>query len=137
MAPLDVSTGPSYGTVASTQHIEEERYRLLQDPEEESLSGETDSTDDVQEGVRKIEAISLTWTTRSLIIAYVRYVVLYRSIDDPTDQRSIFLMAFCTSLEGQTISSLSAYATSAFSEHSLISTVLVVQNVVNGDSNPR
>lgn len=45
---------------------------------------------------------------------------------------SIFLMAFCTSLEGQTTMSLSAYATSAFSKHSLISTVLVVQNVVNG-----
>lgn len=41
-------------------------------------------------------------------------------------------MAFCTSLESQTIMSLSAYATSAFSKHSLISTVLVVQNVVNG-----
>lgn len=41
-------------------------------------------------------------------------------------------MAFCVSLEGQTITSLSAYATSAFSKHSLISTVLVVQNVVNG-----
>lgn len=41
-------------------------------------------------------------------------------------------MAFCTSLEGQTVSSLSAYATSSFSKHSLISTVLVVQNVVNG-----
>lgn len=41
-------------------------------------------------------------------------------------------MAFCTSLESQTLMSLSAYATSAFSKHSLISTVLVVQNVVNG-----
>lgn len=30
--------------------------------------------------------------------------------------------------------SLSAYATSAFSKHSLISTVLVIQNVVNGKS---
>jgi hypothetical protein len=48
--------------------------------------------------------------------------------------QSIFLMAFCTSLEGQTVMSLSAYATSAFSKHSLISTVLVVQNVVNGKS---
>jgi hypothetical protein len=46
---------------------------------------------------------------------------------------SIFLMAFCTSLEGQTVSSLAVYATSAFSKHSLISTVLVVQNVVNGE----
>ena len=45
-------------------------------------------------------------------------------------------MAFCTSLEGQTVMSLSAYATSAFSKHSLISTVLVVQNVVNGKAVP-
>lgn len=54
---------------------------------------------------------------------------------NPADlARSIFLMAFCTSLEGQTVMSLSAYATSSFSKHSLISTVLVVQNVVNGES---
>lgn len=32
------------------------------------------SEDEVQEGVRKIEAINLTWTTRSLIIAYIRLV---------------------------------------------------------------
>ncbi|KAL4874132.1 siderophore iron transporter mirC [Aspergillus spectabilis] len=78
------------------------------------------SVDSVQEGVRKIEAINLTWTTQSLVIAYI----------------SIFLMAFCTSLEGQTIMSLSAYATSAFSKHSLISTVLVIQNVVNAVVKP-
>ncbi len=41
-------------------------------------------------------------------------------------------MAFCTSLEGQTVVSLSVYATSAFSTHSLISTVYVVQGVVYG-----
>lgn len=46
----------------------------------------------------------------------------------------IFLMAFCTSLEGQTVASLAVYATSSFKKHSLISTVLVVQNVVNGTS---
>ena len=41
-------------------------------------------------------------------------------------------MAFSTSLETQTVMSLTAYATSSFSKHSLISTVMVVQNVVNG-----
>ena len=41
-------------------------------------------------------------------------------------------MAFSTSLETQTTLALSAYATSSFSKHSLISTVMVVQNVVNG-----
>lgn len=48
------------------------------------------------------------------------------------DSRSIFLLAFCTSLEGQTTVNLTVYATSAFAEHSLVSTVLVVQGVVNG-----
>lgn len=46
--------------------------------------------------------------------------------------RSIFLLAFCTSLEGQTTINLVVYATSAFSKHSLVATVLVVQGVVNG-----
>jgi hypothetical protein len=78
----------------------------------------------------------LTWTTKSLMIAYIRFVWLAAPCFcwTPTDlARSIFLMAFCTSLEGQTVMSLSAYATSSFSKHSLISTVLVVQNVVNGE----
>ncbi|QSS51853.1 siderophore iron transporter mirC [Histoplasma capsulatum var. duboisii H88] len=78
------------------------------------------SSSSVQEGVRKIEAISKTWTHKSLIIAYI----------------GMFLMAFSTSLEGQTVLSLSAYATSSFSKHSLISTVLVVQNVVNAVVKP-
>lgn len=41
-------------------------------------------------------------------------------------------MAFCTSLEGQTVYSLVPYATSAFGVHSLLSAVLVVQLIVNG-----
>ena len=47
---------------------------------------------------------------------------------------SIFLLAFATSLEAQTTSNLTVYATSAFSAHSLVATVLVVQQVVNGRS---
>ena len=47
---------------------------------------------------------------------------------------SIFLVAFCTSLEGQTTTNLTVFATSAFAEHSLVATVLVVQSVVNGGS---
>ncbi|GES64431.1 siderophore iron transporter mirC [Aspergillus terreus] len=118
----DFFSGPSYGTIDPMAHQnEEEGDRLLQTGYESDGHGsETTSDDSVQEGVRKIEAISLTWTTRSLVVAYL----------------SIFLMAFCTSLEGQTTMSLSAYATSAFSKHSLISTVLVVQNVVNAVIKP-
>jgi hypothetical protein len=45
----------------------------------------------------------------------------------------IFLLAFVTSLEGQTVINLIADATSAFAQHSLISTVYVVQGVVYGE----
>ncbi|KAF9883200.1 hypothetical protein FE257_003857 [Aspergillus nanangensis] len=121
----DYFSGPSYGTIDTMeqQNNEDEGERLLQATGYESDdhgSVTTSSDDSVQEGVRKIEAINMTWTTRSLVVAYM----------------SIFLMAFCTSLEGQTTMSLSAYATSAFSKHSLISTVLVVQNVVNAVIKP-
>lgn len=45
---------------------------------------------------------------------------------------SIFLMAFTVSLEGQVTYSLTAFAVSSFNNHSLLSTVFVVQGVVNG-----
>ncbi|TGO74045.1 hypothetical protein BELL_0313g00120 [Botrytis elliptica] len=67
-----------------------------------------------QAGVQNIEAVSMTWTTWSLIIAYI----------------GIFLISFTTSLESQVVMSLSVFATSSFNNHSLISTVLVVQSVV-------
>lgn len=36
-----------------------------------------ETSSEAQEGVRMIEAVSLTWTTRSLVIAYIRYAVIY------------------------------------------------------------
>ncbi|KAL2384971.1 hypothetical protein RJZ90_001587 [Blastomyces dermatitidis] len=138
-----LTSAKSYGACESqpTMETEDEDASLLyaepmQVPEDDDDGDATDcdghggrspgegysssSSDSVQEGVRKIEAISKTWTQKSLIIAYI----------------GIFLMAFSTSLEGQTVLSLSAYATSSFSKHSLISTVLVVQNVVNAVVKP-
>ncbi|KAI2768350.1 hypothetical protein DTO012A8_6451 [Penicillium roqueforti] len=122
MPLLDSSSGPSYGTIEhGSARMEDERDQLLQDEYQvEGQPSGLSTPDEVQEGVQKIEAINLTWTTKSLMVAYV----------------SIFLMAFCTSLEGQTVMSLSAYATSSFSKHSLISTVLVIQNVVNAVIKP-
>ncbi|KAI9782316.1 MAG: hypothetical protein M1816_001929 [Peltula sp. TS41687] len=81
---------------------------------------ESMSSDDVQVGVRRIEAVSSTWSKWGLISAYV----------------GIFLMAFCTSLEGQTVYSLVPYATSAFGVHSLLAAVLVVQLIVNAVIKP-
>lgn len=138
MPLLDARDGPSYGAIPREENhtsMDYERDQLLQDGYETDGDPSDSSTiDEAQEGVRKIEAINMTWTTRSLMIAYIRFVLWLaaKPCDYADLAQSIFLMAFCTSLEGQTVMSLSAYATSSFSKHSLISTVLVVQNVVNG-----
>lgn len=134
MPLLDAHSGPSYGTLDQMERRDQHEGEQLLPAgyESDDHGSEITSDDSVQEGVRKIEAISLTWTTKSLVVAYVRYVRYVLCELVVLTRCSIFLMAFCTSLEGQTTMSLSAYATSAFSKHSLISTVLVVQNVVNG-----
>ncbi|KAF2768138.1 putative siderophore-dependent iron transporter [Teratosphaeria nubilosa] len=72
------------------------------------------SHDSGQAGVKKLEAIASTWTKQALYIAYL----------------GIALMTCATSLESQTTTNLTVYATSSFSAHALISTVLVVQGVV-------
>ncbi|KAI1419013.1 siderochrome-iron transporter MirC [Xylaria sp. FL1777] len=77
-------------------------------------------SEETQEGVRAMEAISMTWSKWGLIAAYC----------------GLFLMAFTTSLEGQVTYSVVAFATSSFSSHSLLATVYVVQGVVNAVIKP-
>ncbi|KAI0816630.1 siderochrome-iron transporter MirC [Xylaria sp. FL0064] len=77
-------------------------------------------TEETQDGVKTIEAISMAWSKWGLIAAYC----------------GIFLMAFTTSLEGQVTYSVVAFATSSFSSHSLIATVYVIQGVVNAVIKP-
>lgn len=68
----------SYGTTANPEHAmgdQEEEDRLLYphsvyEPDNETGDGSSIGSD-VQDGVRKIEAINLTWTQRSLMIAYL------------------------------------------------------------------
>jgi hypothetical protein len=79
MPLLDPRSGPSYGTMEteSTNMEEYEREQLLQEEyETEGESSAVSTLSETQEGVRKIEAINMTWTTRSLIVAYVRFVWL-------------------------------------------------------------
>ncbi|KAF2171916.1 hypothetical protein M409DRAFT_63456 [Zasmidium cellare ATCC 36951] len=72
------------------------------------------SHESAQAGVKRLEAISSTWSKTGLYVAYI----------------GIGLLAYATSLEGQTTTNLTIFATSAFKAHSLVSTVLVVQGVV-------
>ncbi|KAK3295692.1 major facilitator superfamily domain-containing protein [Chaetomium fimeti] len=89
-------------------------------PNSSGHNSASDSESDVQDGVRRIEAVARTWSKWGLVIAYL----------------SIFLMAFTVSLEGQVTYSLAAFAVSSFNNHSLLSTVYVVQGVVNAVIKP-
>ncbi|KAI4197856.1 MAG: hypothetical protein LQ348_002110 [Seirophora lacunosa] len=96
--------GEGMGLSTDDRHVHGQSYEAADD-DRSSLSS------DDQIGVRNIEAISRTWTQRSLVCAYI-------------------------GLEGQTTINLTVYATSAFSSHSLVSIVLVVQGVVSAVIKP-
>lgn len=81
MPLIDPRTGPSYGTIEQDNNMDAESDQLLADGydtqgEESDLS----TPDETQEGVRKIEAINMTWTSKSLLVAYVRFVWLAASL---------------------------------------------------------
>lgn len=85
-----------------------------------SRTDDNESDDDdgsqysAQVGVKRLEAISSTWSRWGLFAAYF----------------GICLLAYATSLESQTTVNLTIYATSAFKAHSLVATVLVIQNII-------
>lgn len=76
MPLIDHRSGPSYGAMEHERNaMDFEREELLQEEyETEGESSGVSTSSETQEGVRKIEAINMTWTTRSLIVAYVRFV---------------------------------------------------------------
>ncbi|WVW81148.1 hypothetical protein I302_103139 [Kwoniella bestiolae CBS 10118] len=70
--------------------------------------------EDIQEGVREIEALTLTWTRKSLVIAYI----------------FMFLMYLVRAFEGSITSNLGPYIVSGFSAHSLIPIISVVASIM-------
>ncbi|EKG14487.1 Major facilitator superfamily [Macrophomina phaseolina MS6] len=68
----------------------------------------------VQDGVREVEAITQTWTRRSLVISYLL----------------ILLVFFVDSLEQQISSTLLPYVYSSFSAHSLVTTASIMSSII-------
>ncbi|OJD35025.1 siderophore iron transporter mirc [Diplodia corticola] len=73
-----------------------------------------------QAGMQRIDAVSAAWSKWSLLCAYA----------------GLGLLACATSLEQQTVNLLMPFATSSFGAHSLLSTVSVVQAIVNSIIKP-
>ncbi|KAA8892923.1 major facilitator superfamily domain-containing protein [Sphaerosporella brunnea] len=88
--------------------------------DETAAKVDIESSGQGQTGVLKTEAIQKSWTRRSLWTAYT----------------GMFLMCLSTSLDSQTTSNLSSFATSGFGKHSLLSTIGVIGNVLNAVLQP-
>ncbi|CAK7199085.1 hypothetical protein SEUCBS139899_001755 [Sporothrix eucalyptigena] len=85
-----------------------------------SSSSSSDSSDSDLDAGMPPQTAFLTGSHRRLAIAYA----------------GLLLVAFTTSLEAQVTAPLAAFAVSSFSNHSLLSTVVVVQGVVNAVIKP-
>ncbi|KAK5153874.1 hypothetical protein LTS14_007094 [Recurvomyces mirabilis] len=101
-------------SVSGVEHDDDQDLEAAARPETPA------SIESAQVGVKRAEAIASTWSKTALYVAYL----------------GIALTAWATSLESQTTVNLAVYATSAFSAHSLVSTVMVVQGVVLSVAKP-
>ena len=72
-----------------------------------------------QPGVQNIEAVTVAWTTKALVFAYVM----------------IWLTYFVEGMLSGTAAALNPYVTSAFAQHSLTPTVSILSSVIGGVTN--
>ncbi|KAK5086602.1 hypothetical protein LTR05_003770 [Lithohypha guttulata] len=72
-----------------------------------------------QAGVQKAEAVTISWTKTTLIVAYI----------------GIWLVYFCQGIITGITGALVPYVTSAFAEHSLIPTTGILSQVIGGVTN--
>lgn len=122
-ARLDVEraagSDSSLSATAGKREQTSSEYQPLLEDDRISIMSER-SHESAQAGVKRVEAISSTWSKTGLYVAYL----------------GIAMLAYATSLEGQTTGNLTIFATSAFKAHSLVSTVLVVQGIVLSVAKP-
>ncbi|OTA55134.1 putative MFS siderophore transporter [Hypoxylon sp. EC38] len=71
-------------------------------------------TDSAQDGVKAIEAITVSWSKSSLIIVYI----------------CMWLIYFVNAFQSSTTSNLTAYVVSGFDQHSLIPVISIVSNAM-------
>jgi MFS family permease len=86
---------------------------------DDSPSGAQTLDTEYQTGVQKIEAVTITWSKASMILAFVLIWLIY------------FIQGLVTTING----ALLPYVTSAFASHSLTATTGVMSAVVGGISN--
>ncbi|KAE8402199.1 major facilitator superfamily domain-containing protein [Aspergillus pseudonomiae] len=83
-------------------------------PLDSDISAAATENQDQQDGIRVAEAVTVSWSKKSLIITYA----------------SMWMLYFVNGLSNNLTSNLSAYITSDFSEYSLLTVISVVTSVM-------
>lgn len=114
------SSTPEGSIEFADKHVNEKQVsstsEVVPDSEARAASSSDEVPDDnVQDGVRRAEAVTLTWSRTSLAIAYASMFLLY------------FVNAFQASITGN----LTPFVLSGFEAHSLIPVIAVVSNVMS------
>lgn len=107
------------GHVHDTPHDKVHGWDIDAETPNDTLIGENSVDARFQPGIQKIEAVTISWSTSSLIIAFVL----------------IWLVYFVQGLVSGVSSSLIPYITSDFALHSLTPTTSVISSVVGGVTN--
>ena len=89
------------------------------DPDSGDLGEEPTIDTHAQPGVQNIEAVTVAWTTKALVFAYIM----------------IWLTYFVEGMLSGTQAALNPYVTSAFAQHSLTPTVSILSSVIGGVTN--
>ncbi|OLN87993.1 Siderophore iron transporter mirB 1 [Colletotrichum chlorophyti] len=80
------------------------------------FDSEKSVSSNAQAGVQNTEAITSTWTTTSLVVAYVLIWITY----------------FVVLMQQRALATLNPFVTSAFAQHSLTPTVAVISSIIGG-----
>ncbi|EKG20987.1 Fungal trichothecene efflux pump [Macrophomina phaseolina MS6] len=118
MPPMPPPTGPTdlRESRPDSPHSDEKK-----EPNEHIVDGDASSDEEsvrIQDGVKRVEAITQAWTMKTLFITAVL----------------IYICSFVNSMQQQITGNLGIYVTSAFSQHSLIATTQVLSSVIAGVS---
>lgn len=94
---------------------------------------ESDS-DSMQEGVKRVEAITTVWSKKSLWSTFALYVIplLIPGRASTNTVGSLWLVCFVSALLASIDTALSPYVTSSFSKHGLLAVINIAARVIGG-----
>ncbi|CAG8975881.1 hypothetical protein HYALB_00006497 [Hymenoscyphus albidus] len=103
-------------TVPANDHPFENKETLARHQPISNASSTEDVSPDAQEGVKDVEAITMTWSRTHLYMAYIFLWIIY----------------FVDAMNSGVTGALTPYVTSSFQRHSLTATTSIMSSIIGG-----